>query len=90
MTNAAATRIISTGCKMRPAILGGVNLGKPVVKNLKDAENVRMNLKVPAEIKRYLYAAAYRESTPENMVSMTEYLCSIVRKDMESRRLRQG
>ena len=56
-----------------------------VIESLKDEGNVRLNLKVPVEIKKYLYAAAYRESTPEKMVSMTEYLCNLVRKDMSTR-----
>ena len=43
----------------------------------------RMNSKVPAEIKMYLYAQSYRVSSPTKKVSMTEYLCEIVRQDME-------
>lgn len=47
------------------------------------AEMVRLNLKVPVEIKDYLQAAAYRESNPRHMVSLTEYFCDLVRRDME-------
>lgn len=43
----------------------------------------RLNLKIPADVKAYLYAAAYRESSPKKQVSVTEYLCQIVREDME-------
>ena len=43
----------------------------------------RLNLKIPADVKEYLYAAAYRESSPKKTVSVTEYLCQIVREDME-------
>lgn len=43
----------------------------------------RLNLKIPADIKAYLYAAAYRESSPTKTVSLTEYLCELVRADME-------
>lgn len=43
----------------------------------------RLNLKIPADIKEYLQAAAYRESSPKKTVSLTEYLCDLVRADME-------
>lgn len=43
----------------------------------------RLNLKIPAELKAYLQAAAYRESSPTRTVSSTEYLCQIIREDME-------
>ena len=43
----------------------------------------RLNLKIPADIKEYLQAAAYRESSPKKTVSLTEYLCELVRADME-------
>lgn len=43
----------------------------------------RLNLKIPPEIKAYLQAAAYRESSPTKTVSLTEYLCELVRADME-------
>lgn len=42
----------------------------------------RLNLLIPAEIKNYLYAAAYRESNEKHTVSVTEYLCNLVREDM--------
>ena len=54
--------------------------GRPV-KNVQPME--RLNLKIPADIKEYLQAAAYRESSPKKTVSLTEYLCQIVREDME-------
>ena len=43
----------------------------------------RLNLKIPADIKAYLQAAAYRESSPAHTVSLTEYLCDLIRADME-------
>ena len=43
----------------------------------------RLNLKIPADIKEYLQAAAYRESSAKHTVSLTEYLCELVRADME-------
>lgn len=43
----------------------------------------RLNLKIPTDIKAYLQAAAYRESSPTHTVSLTEYLCDLVRADME-------
>ena len=58
-------------------------------KATKDAEKAdkvqleRLNLKIPADIKAYLQAAAYRESSPTKTVSLTEYLCELVRADME-------
>lgn len=43
----------------------------------------RLNLKIPVDVKEYLYAAAYRASSSKKQVSVTEYLCKIVREDME-------
>lgn len=52
--------------------------------NAKDAPRLeRLNLKIPADIKEYLQAAAYRASSPKKIVSLTEYLCDLVRADME-------
>lgn len=48
-----------------------------------DSPTERLNLRIPTDIKEYLYAAAYRESSPKKTVSVTEYLCQIVREDME-------
>ena len=44
---------------------------------------VRLNLRIPEDIREYLQAAAYRESSPKKTVSLTEYLCQLVREDME-------
>ena len=43
----------------------------------------RFNLKMPLEYKEYLQAAAYRASSPEKIVTVTEYICELVRADME-------
>lgn len=43
----------------------------------------RINLKIPAYLKEYLQEQAYNESTPRHIVSVTEYLCNLVKKDME-------
>ena len=43
----------------------------------------RFNLKMPLEYKEYLQAAAYRASSPEKLVTVTEYICELVRADME-------
>lgn len=43
----------------------------------------RLNLKIPVNLKEYLYAAAYRESSPKRQVSVTEYLCKLISEDME-------
>lgn len=44
---------------------------------------VRLNLLIPEDIKEYLQAAAYRESNPKHMFSLTEYFVKIAREDME-------
>ena len=46
-------------------------------------EYYRFNLKMPIEYKEYLQAAAYRASSPEKTVTITEYICDLVRADME-------
>ena len=46
-------------------------------------EYYRFNLKMPLEYKDYLQAAAYRASSPEKTITITEYLCELVRADME-------
>ena len=45
-------------------------------------EYYRFNLKMPLEYKEYLQAAAYRASSPEKTVTITEYICELVRADM--------
>ena len=47
------------------------------------SEYYRFNLKMPIEYKEYLQAAAYRASSPEKTVTITEYICELVRSDME-------
>ena len=49
-------------------------------------EYYRFNLKMPLEYKEYLQAAAYRASSPEKVITITEYLCELVRADMEKNR----
>ena len=46
-------------------------------------EYYRFNLKMPLEYKEYLQAAAYRASSPEKTITITEYLCELVKADME-------
>ena len=46
-------------------------------------EYYRFNLKMPIEYKEYLQAAAYRASSPEKTITITEYLCELVRADMK-------
>ena len=55
------------------------------VKDTKDAPRMeRLNLKIPAEIKEYLNVAAAKASIEQRRnVSLTEYLCELVRADME-------
>ena len=45
-------------------------------------EYYRFNLKMPLEYKDYLQAAAYRASSPTKTVTITEYICELVRADM--------
>ena len=46
-------------------------------------EYYRFNHKMPLEYKDYLQAAAYRASSPTKTVTITEYICELVRADME-------
>ena len=52
-------------------------------RNTQKPEYYRFNLKMPLEYKEYLQAAAYRASSPEKTITLTEYLCELVRADME-------
>ena len=52
-------------------------------RNTRKPEYYRFNLKMPMEYKDYLQAAAYRASSPEKTVTITEYICELVRADME-------
>lgn len=62
------------------------------VQNAKDAKNTnkegvelaRLNLKIPAELKEYLTVAAAKASIEQRRnISLTEYLCDLVRADMD-------
>ena len=52
-------------------------------RNTQKPEYYRFNLKMPLEYKEYLQAAAYRASSPEKTVTITEFICELVRADME-------
>ena len=56
-------------------------------KDTKDTEGTqqyyRMNLKMPVEFKDYIYAQAYYQSNEKHTVSATEYLCNLIREDLE-------
>lgn len=54
---------------------------KPAKKDKKPQK--RLNLIIDAELVQYLKVAAFRESTPEKRVSLTQYLCGLIRDDME-------
>lgn len=43
----------------------------------------RLNLRLPIEFKDYIQAQAYRQSNEKHTVSATEYLCNLIREDME-------
>ena len=49
----------------------------------KKQEYYRFNLKMPFEYKGYLQQAAFKASTPTNLVTVTEYICNLIRADME-------
>ena len=49
----------------------------------KKQEYYRFNLKMPVEYKDYLQEAAYRASSPAKMVTITEYICDLIKADME-------
>ena len=55
------------------------------VRNTKAAPRLeRLNLKIPADIKEYLTVAAAKASIERKRnISLTEYLCDLVRADME-------
>ena len=55
------------------------------VQNTKDTskEYWRFNLKLPVEYKEYIQAQAYYQSNEKHTVSATEYLCNLIREDME-------
>ena len=61
----------------------------PDVKGAKDTnkegvELARLNLKIPAELKEYLTVAAAKASIEQRRnISLTEYLCDLVRADKE-------
>ena len=43
----------------------------------------RFNLKMPLEYQQYLQAAAYKASSPQKTVTITEYICELIRADIE-------
>lgn len=59
------------------------------VQNVQDVNKqgvplARLNLKIPTEIKEYLTVAAAKASIEQRRnISLTEYLCELVRADME-------
>lgn len=50
-------------------------------------EKVRLNLKIPREIRDYLKERAYEKSVPSHTVSLTEYLVELIRNDMSRNRI---
>lgn len=44
-------------------------------------EFVRLNLRVPKDVKDWLYQASFNESTATRRISATSYLTEIVRRD---------
>lgn len=44
---------------------------------------VRLNLRVPKDVKDWLYEASFRESTATRRISATSYLTELVRSDRD-------
>lgn len=47
-------------------------------------EFYRFNLKMPIEYKDHLQSAAYHASTPHKTVTITEYICELIKADMQN------
>ena len=82
----------AAGTSVFDQIASGNVQGTQDVLDVKDVKNVnkkgepleRLNLKIPAEIKEYLTVAAAKASIAQRRnISLTEYLCELVRADME-------
>lgn len=72
------------------SVFNTIARGAEQAEDVEDVQNVqdkpqleRLNLRIPADIKAYLQEAAYRASSPAHTVSLTEYLCDLVRADMK-------
>lgn len=48
-----------------------------------EGDFVRMNLRVPKDVKDWLYEASFRESTATRRMSATSYLVELVRSDRD-------
>lgn len=81
----------AAGTSVFDQIASGNVQGAQDVLDVKDVKNVnkkgepleRLNLKIPAEIKEYLTVAAAKASIEQRRnISLTEYLCDLVRADM--------
>ena len=44
---------------------------------------VRMNIRVPTDVRDWLYEASFNMSTPDKRVSATAYLVDLIRKDRD-------
>ena len=59
------------------------------IKNTQDTKDTvkekyyRFNLKMPLAYKDYLQSAAYKSSSPTKTVTITEYICELIKADME-------
>ena len=63
------------------------SLDRHAMQDAQDTQGVeyaRMTLRVPKDVKEWLYEAAYNESTPTRHVSATAYLVELVRADREA------
>lgn len=43
----------------------------------------RINLKIPTELKEWVQEAAYEASNAKHTVSITEYICNLIKADKE-------
>ena len=55
----------------------------PETPTTKKQEYYRFNLKMPIEYKEYLQAVAYKASSPAKVVTITEYICDLIKADIE-------
>jgi cobalamin biosynthesis protein CbiG len=79
----------AAGTSVFDAIATGNTQDAQDVKNVKDVnkkgvELARLNLKIPAELKEYLTIATAKASIKQRRnISLTQYLCELIRADME-------
>lgn len=75
---------VLTGAKDIPAAKGAQGMQeKQQPQTRRHLRTERLYFKVTPEVKGYLQRAALEASTPTRRVSMTDYVCMLVERDME-------